>query len=394
MTALEPDEFRCHFPMLKRTAHLASCSLGARSTDLDAALAAMLEAMAQYGAPWSLFEEQLERARSGFARLVRARTDEVAVLPNASVGAYQVASTLDWSSRRRIVTSYAEFPSIAHVWLAQRSRGAEVTYVGTPDGRVTVTDYVSAIDAGTGLVSVPLTTYRDGVRLAVDEVVAAAHALGARVFVDAYQAVGTEAVRVGDLGCEWLVAGAMKYLLGLPGVAFLYCRLDTLAGRRPQLTGWFGRRDPLAFDPCSLDFADGARRFETGTPPIPSLYAANAGLSLIGEQDMAAVQRHIHGVWSYAADRLTAQGETVRMPPPGARHGAHLALVDRDAHSLASWLARRAVTVSPRHDVIRISIHYHTNAQEIDLLCRLISAYREGSSEGCPGDASSHRLAV
>ena len=51
-----------------------------------------------------------------------------------------------------------------------------------------------------------------------------AHARGARVFVDAYQAVGVLPVNVDELGCDYLVAGTCKYLLGLPGVAFLYVR--------------------------------------------------------------------------------------------------------------------------------------------------------------------------
>ncbi len=311
MSALAADEFRLHFPMLRETVHLASCSIGARSTEMDAALAAMLEAMAREGAPWRAFEEQLDLARDGFARLIGARSSDIAVVPNASVGAYQVASTLDWSSRRRILTTYAEFPSIAHVWLAQRARGADVVYAGRRDGRVSTADYLAAIDADAGLVSVPVTTYRDGVRIPVGEVVAVAHEVGVPVFMDAYQAVGTEALNVDDLGCDYLVAGTMKYLLGLPGVAFIYCRPGIPFGREPQLTGWFGRSEPFAFDPCSLDFAAGARRFETGTPSVPSLYAANAGLNLIGEQDLTAVQRHIDALWAYAVDRLTAQGEAV-----------------------------------------------------------------------------------
>ncbi|MFD6107806.1 aminotransferase class V-fold PLP-dependent enzyme, partial [Nocardia salmonicida] len=47
---------------------------------------------------------------------------------------------------------------------------------------------------------------------------------GAEVFVDAYQAAGVEPVDVHRLDCDYLVAGTSKYLLGLPGLAFLYAR--------------------------------------------------------------------------------------------------------------------------------------------------------------------------
>jgi hypothetical protein len=49
--ATGPDTFRTRFPMLERTTHLATCSLGARSLDLDQALTGMLDAMAGHGAP-------------------------------------------------------------------------------------------------------------------------------------------------------------------------------------------------------------------------------------------------------------------------------------------------------------------------------------------------------
>ena len=212
---MSASAFRGHFPALAQRVHLASCSLGARSAGLDEAIHRMLDDMATGGAPWGLFEEQVFEARRRFARLIGAEADQVAVVPNASIGAYQVASTTDWSARPKIVTTPLEFPSVAHVWLAQQPRGAEVAYAER---------YEELVDGRTGLVSVPMTTYQDARRMPVADVARLAHDAGAKVFVDAYQAVGNEPVDVGRLGCDYLVAGTMKYLLGLPGLAFLYVR--------------------------------------------------------------------------------------------------------------------------------------------------------------------------
>jgi len=175
--------------MLERTVYLASCSLGARSNDLDIALARMLEVMVGRS-PWHDFEQQVREARRRFAHLIGAHPDQVAILPSASVGAYQVASTFDWTRRSKLITTDLEFPSVAHVWLAQRSRGVQVEYVPEYAWSVSAEDYLSKLDGYTGLVSVPLATYRNGARLPVADVAVAAHQVGARVFVDAYQAVG------------------------------------------------------------------------------------------------------------------------------------------------------------------------------------------------------------
>jgi selenocysteine lyase/cysteine desulfurase len=377
--ATGPDTFRTRFPMLERTTHLATCSLGARSLDLDQALTGMLDAMAGHGAPWRQFEGQLDEARARFAALIGARPDQVAVVPNVSVGAYQVASTMAWDRRPEVVTTSAEFPSVAHVWLAQRRRGAEVRFVGERGAAAAAEDYVAAIDGGTGLVSIPLVTYRTATRLPVTEVVAAAHAAGARAFVDAYQAVGVEPVDVNELGCDYLAAGSLKYLLGLPGVAFLYARSIPPEDPAPTLTGWFGRVDPFAFDPHRLDFPDHARRFEIGTPAVPAVYAANAGLELIGRLDLHEVRRHVATLVARAAGGLSEQGERLDLPANPSDRGAHVALVDPDPAALAEWLALRGIAVSPRGDVVRLSFHHYSNVGDVEMVCEEIGRYRRAS---------------
>jgi selenocysteine lyase/cysteine desulfurase len=362
--------------VLDRLVHLASCSLGARSTALDAALERMLAAMATGGAPWPEFEAEVRAARHGFAALIGADPDQVAVVPNASVGAYQAVSTLDLRRRPRLLTTAEEFPSVAHVWRAQRARGAEVTVVPVDPLAADPDDYRRALDERVGLVSVPLVGYRHGARFPVAEVAAAAHAAGARVFVDAYQAVGVLPVDVDALGCDYLVAGTLKYLLGLPGLAFLYARSAPAGDLDPVLTGWFGRVDPFAFDPATLDFPAGARRFETGTPAVPAVYAANAGLRLVRSLDLAAVADHVRGLVGLAAERLTAQGERVRLAPDPAARGAHLGLVDADPPALGRWLAERGVVVSPRGAVARIAFHYYNHAQDVEALCAAVHEFR------------------
>lgn len=186
----------------------------------------MLEAMASHGAPWHLFEERTAQARERFAALVGADPEQIAVVPNASVGAYQVASTADWTARPRLVTTPLEFPSLAHIWLAQRPRGAEVVFAEDPE------EYAAAVDTTTRLVSVPMTAYQDALRMPVAEIAEIAHARGAEVFVDAYQAAGVEPVDVHRLDCDYLVAGTSKYLLGLPA----WLSSTRVALRRPTWT--------------------------------------------------------------------------------------------------------------------------------------------------------------
>ena len=372
---LNADQFRAEFPSLADTVHLASCSQGALSSRLAYSLQEIGFSLRDKGAPWELWMAEVGKARERFARLIGARPDEVAVLSCASEAAFQAVSSLDWSRRPGIVTNDLEFPSIAHVWLAQGRRGAEVRVAADTGENVEAEAYEQVIDESVNLVSVPLHTYRNGARLPVEDVVRLAHDKGARVFVDAYQGAGVTPIDVNALGCDYLVSGSLKYLLGLPGIAFLYVRGGLEPQRDPELTGWFGRTEPFAFDPRLLDFPADARRFETGTPPVPSAYAANAGFDLIERVDLNAVRDHVSGLVEELAERLTAAGERVASPA-GAR-GPQVAIEDADPNALAAKLAERRIWTAPRGDLLRLSLHYYNDRSDVDAAVDAISACRK-----------------
>lgn len=335
----------------------------------------MLDSIREQGAPWGDWMAEVQRAREEFAALIGAEPDQLAVVPNASTGAYQVASTLDYRYRPEIVTSELEFPSIAHVWLAQAERGAEVRHVSTRDAQVCTEDV--PVSERTALVSVPMVSYVNGSRADVAKICRMARENGARSFVDAYQAAGVAKIDVNELGCDYLVAGTLKYLLGLPGLAFLYVRLGIDDQIDPSLTGWFGRRDPFAFDPKRLDFPTEARRFETGTPAIPAAYAARAGLELVRTLEPEVVERHITALTEETANRLGELGYEFDRPSEPSARGPQLAVRVSDPEHAAGWLAKRGIFVSPRGKVIRLSFHDYNELEDVAAVSTALEEYRD-----------------
>jgi len=374
-----PEEFRQRFPSLSDTVHLASCSQGALSDALAAALLEFQCTMREHGAPWGRWMEEVDNARSLFANVINARPDEIAVVSCASSAAFQVASTQDWRRRPRIITTDVEFPSVAHVWLAQQPSGAEVVYVPVRAGLVDPADYEREIDETCGLVSVPLISYRNGLRLPVREVVEAAKAAGARTFVDAYQGAGVEPIDVRDLDCDYLTSGSLKYLLGIPGIAFLYVRAGLEDFIQPSATGWFGRINPFSFDPHHIDFPAQARRFDKGTPSIPSAFGAVAGMRLLATVDTASIRDHVAMLGRELHERLLADGERLSSPSEAQMRGPQVAVMDRDPEDLAGFLAARRIVTSPRGDFLRLSLHYYNTAEDIDAVVDAIRAYRNRS---------------
>ena len=346
MSIMTPERFRDRFPMLEKSVHLASCSQGARSIELDESLDRMMNSMTEEGAPWGIWMGEVENARALFAAYINASPEEIAIVPNASVGAFQVASTMDYSSRRGVVTTDMEFPSIAHVWLAQRPHGAVVTHAPENDGYVEVSDYVKLIDSQTNLVSIPMVSYKNGARLPVSEIVDHAHKSGARVFVDAYQAAGVVPIDVQSLNCDYLVAGTLKYMLGIPGVAFLYVRSGVADQIDPQLTGWFGRVNPFAFDPRTIDFPIDARR------------------------------KHVRELVKKTADLLGGMGFTLYLPQDESRWGPQVAVHSSNPDKMSALLKEHNIFSSPRGEVVRLSFHYYNTDSDVEACVRAFSEYR------------------
>jgi selenocysteine lyase/cysteine desulfurase len=239
-----------------------------------------------------------------------------------------------------------------------------VDFVKHHDGVITADDYVGGIRDETGLVSVPLVSYANGLRFPVKEITQAAHARGGRVFVDAYQGAGVVPIDVGELDCDYLACGTLKYLLGSPGLAFLYVRPGLELSVDPQLTGWFARKDPYAFDPEVLDYAEGARKFQTGTPAIPAAVTGVAGLSLILETDPQENLDHVLAIGQHMQEALLKEGFGLFSPTDRSLLGPQVTVLTQHADDLCSFLTARGVLASPRGRAIRFSLHYYNTLDD------------------------------
>lgn len=378
---MRAEQFRQHFSVLADTAHFASCSQGALS---DRVASAMTDFMAGWRcevAPWDQWMLKVDEARVQFAQLINAAPDDVAVVSCASEAAFQVAWAQTYSGARdTIITNDLEFPSIAHIWTAAAQRGAKTHFVAETDGHVDMGQYMENISEKTALVSVPLVSYANGLRFPVREISDYAHQHGARVVVDAYQGAGVVPVDVKTLGCDYLFAGSLKYLLGTPGMAFLWTNPHLRHESDPVLTGWFARSEPFAFTPRVLDYATGGRRYQTGTPAIPAAYAAAAGIALINETDQNVVFGHVQALAKRLQEGALEAGYRLYSPFEASERGPQVAVLTHDSEKLGAFLKTRRIIGSPRGNAVRLSLHFYNNDTDIDRAIAALKAYREESA--------------
>ena len=164
-------------------------------------------------------------AKAEFARLINASADEIAVFSSVSEATSAVATAFDFAGdRRRVVVTEAEFPTIGHVWLAQRKRGAEVTWVPVRDGAVDDSAYDTLLDERTAVVSATHGYYLDGALQDLTDSRAACARPRARSSTwTRTRSLGTVPVDVRAADVDFLASGNLKFLMGIPGNSVLVC---------------------------------------------------------------------------------------------------------------------------------------------------------------------------
>lgn len=363
LTDQQISEFRSHFPILREKTYLYSCSQGALS---DAAEAGMREYAASWRtstAPWDDWMEAYEALRREFARFIHAQPEEVAILTSASAGINPIANALQFDGRNKVVMSEYEFPTMAHIWLAQRPRGAEIQFLDGVNNAVPTECYAAAIDERTRVVPLTHVSFVNGFRSDVAAITRLAHDRGALVFLDGYQDCGTRPLDVKALDVDFFVTGTLKYLLGPPGLAFLYVRRELIETLTPTITSWMAQREVFAFNPKRLDPAPDARRFEGGSPPIPNIYLARPALDLLmrtGMDDVAAQIERLTRAFLEGARHLGVESKT---PPSSV--GPLVVLRARDAAAMLAKLTARGIVVSIRKDGVRFSFHAYNTLEDV-----------------------------
>jgi selenocysteine lyase/cysteine desulfurase len=374
LTDPEATAIRSRFRVFKKKIYLNSCSQGALCDAVEASQQEHIQSWHDSGSPWDAWVEKYEAARTAFARFIGAEPDEVAIIPCASAGINSIASALDFRSRRKVVMGEFEFPTMGQIWLAQQRRGMEIQFLESHKDRLSADAYAEAIDNQTLIVPLTHICFMNGFRSDVRTVTRLAHDQGALVMLDDYQDAGTRPINVKEMNVDFYVTGALKYLLCPSGIAFLYVRRGLIEALTPTITGWFGQQDPFAFDTKHFDPAHTARRFETGSPPVPHVYAVSAALELLRSVGFERIADHVGGLtrkFLEGARQLQIQIKT----PPDSR-GPLVVLRMRDAEAMVKKLAEHEIVVSNRMDGLRVSFHVYNSIEDVQAVLSVLEKYK------------------
>lgn len=363
--------WRKEFPILQRKTYLNSCSLGALSTRSMAGMARFQELWNEYGASawYKMWVGEIAEVRNKFATLIGAHPHEVAIAPNVSAALSEIATGLDLGDRNRIVMADLDFPTLAYQWMAKQRLGVETVFVESPDRITLPTEtLIAAIDDRTGLVATSRVFYLSGYIQDIARLTKHAHKQGALVLIDDYQGTGQIPIDVHALDVDFLVTGTLKWLMGGPGLAFIYVREDLIPKVRPSVTGWWGSRDMFEFRTGVFEYRDDAQRLEAGTPAMAPIFAANASLDIVLEIGVDRIRERTRWLANDLIRRVQERGWKLLSPADGAVRSSIVMLGMERPEELVSKLAERGIIVDSRPGRLRISPQFYNTVEENELV--------------------------
>jgi selenocysteine lyase/cysteine desulfurase len=385
MMQITPGEAIRHlFPICDDTTYLASSSCAALGKPVQQAVVKFLHTWREYGPQWEdTWYEAVILAERLFASLYGVDEREIVLLPNVTsalaslASAFHPGSLAEFGNRTQVLLPTGEFPTTGHLWGKQP--GLKV--VAFPANQDDLTPYLTR---HTLLVVLSHVCYSTGRRRDLWTIIEQAHAAGALVLVDDSQSSGTRSLDALALGIDLLVASGHKYLLGLPGGnAFLYVRTGLLERLHPTMTGWAAHQDFVrtivahnghlqirpgqqGWNPLAFEEAEDAWRFAGGTANVLGAAAASAGLRLLAEVGLKAIEQHTTELAARFLTGCADLGLTLKTPLSASQRGPMVVLKTPEPGSLAAAFAEQHILASPRGDGLRFAFHLYNTGHDVE----------------------------
>ncbi len=373
---MDSTKLRAEFPILERKVYLNSCSLGALSHRAAAYLETFQELWHELGAsawygPWW---ETLGDLRGRVARFLGAPEGQLALLPSTSAALSVIAESVDYGQRNKVVCTELDFPTLAYQWAVKP--GVELVVLPSHDGvSVDPEQFAAVVDDRTAFLATSHVLYTTGYIQDLEALADIAHGAGAYFLVDGYQGPGQIPVDVRACKADFYTAGPLKWLCGGPGLSYLYVRDELVQKLEPRITSWFAARDQFTFDLEHFEPHDDARRFELGTPALPTVHTALGGQEIIDEVGIDAIRDRNRALTEYLVERAGESGFELTMAADADHRSAIIMIRHEDPPGAVRYLAERGVIVDHRPGHVRVSPHFYNTIDEIDQCITTLTEY-------------------
>ena len=254
-----------------------------------------------------------------------------------------------------------------------------------------LTDLSQIITSATKLVSLAKISNALGTHISVEPVIAAAHAVGARVLVDASQAVAHESIDVKKMNCDFLVFSGHK-MFAPTGAGILFIKKELQITMEPYQ---FGGGMVYQVSSEKAVWQKGPQRFEAGSPSLEGVVGLGAAIDFINtyldfaqlkEHEAALCSRLINGLIKMRQVHLLGPVDQLRIEG----HIVSFVMEDIHPHDVATYLSNHGICVRAGHHCaqplahtlgiessVRVSFACYNTSQEVDVVLETLKRITE-----------------
>jgi selenocysteine lyase/cysteine desulfurase len=261
--------------------------------------------------------------------------------------------------------SELDFPTLAYQWATRPE--LEVVILESPDGvGMDPQQYADAVDERTLFLATSHVFYATGFVQDLQALADVARKSGAWSLIDGYHGPGQVPVDVASAGLDFYTSGPLKWLCGGPGLSYLYARQELIPELRPRATSWFATRNQFDFDLNGFEYHEDARRFEMGTPALPTVHTALGGQELLEEVGLDRVHARCAALRERLVEGCRASGLQLRIAEDPERRSSIVMVAMDDPKAAVGELDRAGIVVDHRPGFVRVSPHVYNSADEVD----------------------------
>jgi cysteine desulfurase / selenocysteine lyase len=403
---LNVAEVRKDFPILEVDAHPGVPLVYLDSAASSQKPTAVIEAMNAYYRSYNanvhrgihrLSEDATnayEGARQRIANFINAPSiEQVIYTRNATEAFNLVAATWGRANLRPgdeiLLTEMEHHANIVPWQMVAEQTGAIVRYIPfTEDGKLDLSDLENLLTERTKILSFTAVSNVFGTINPVNQLVQAAHAVGAVVMIDAAQAVPHMAVDVQAWDCDFMAFSGHK-MCGPTGIGILYGKRALLEAMPPYMGGGdMIRRVTLE----GSTWNELPWKFEAGTPSIAEGIGLGAAVDYLSRLGMDDIHAHEQFLTHYALEALSEIPDIELWGPPASQKAgvATFTMGKAHPHDIAEILDKDGIAIRAGHHcamplhhklglsaTARASFYLHTTTGEIDKLVASLHRVRQ-----------------
>ena len=363
-------------PIARRFAYFDHAAVGPLSGPAADAVAKFADDASTLGdTVWPTWNANHGRIRRLAAELIEADESEIAIVPNTTTGINWVAEGYPWQPGDNVVLPEGEFPSNLFPWMNQKTRGVDVRIVPRRDGfRVDVDDLIAAADSSTRIIACSWIGYATGFRIDLPRLVERAHEKGILVFLDAIQGLGIFPLSIRETPVDFLAADGHKWLLGPEGIGVAMIRRQHLDRLRIGNVGWGSVKNSFNYHEPTFELRDEAARYESGSANMVGAAALAESLEMFLDAQRnhgrGAIADRVLDTTDRLTDRLRSRGaEIIRDENRDRQSGiVTFTFAGCEPAAIRTKGLENDVVTSCRGGGVRTATHVYNNQDDIDRL--------------------------